>query len=106
MIGQAKFEEIKELAFGSISGAYALVGTTEHPVRIVNIKNGTEGTMFFSTDGTTDEMVVFKGTGEVYDISANRGQKASMFVFPVGTTFYVKQISAPTSGSVYIECIY
>lgn len=101
------FESIKTLGFAGIGAAYAPVGAaTTYEVRIIKISNNTEGDLYFSIDGVIDHMFLPKGTFTLYDLQANRHSKTDKFVLEVGTQFYVKQITAPVSGAVYIECIY
>jgi len=108
MSSKVQMEAVKTLAFGGISAAYAVVGAaTTHEVRIVCITNNTEGDMYFSIDGTTDHLFVAAGSFKLFDLQANYYEKTDpKYVFEVGTQFYVKQIEAPVSGSVYIECLY
>lgn len=108
MKSQADIEPLRSLAFGSISGSYAAVGTaTSHPTRIICFSNDTQGNMVFSRDGSTDEIFVPAGNFKLLDISTNhRPTNQDDFVFEKGTQWYVKQLEAPVSGSVYIEVIY
>ena len=107
MSSRVFFEPVKTLAFGDISGAYASVGAaTTHEVRLVCITNNTEGDMYFTTNTAQDEMFIAAGSFKLFDLQANREKDAEKFVLEVGTQFSVKQIEAPTSGSVYVECIY
>jgi hypothetical protein len=107
MVSRAFFEPIKTLAFGGISPAYANVGAaTTHEIRGICVSNNTEGDMYFTTD-TNDEIFVAKGNHKLWDIQTNINPGLDdRFVLPVGTQFRVKQITAPVSGSVYIECLY
>lgn len=108
MVAVAKFDELRSLAFGGISGTYAAVGsaTTVRP-RIVTITNNTEGDMLFTTDNSRDEIFVAAGAFKLYDIQANINTNSDdAYVLPLALQFYVKQIAAPVSGSVYIEIIY
>ena len=64
--------------------------------------------MIFSTDNTdaAGHMFVAKGSYKLYDVQANQNaQFDDKYVFPVGTQFYVKQVSAPVSGNVYVEAL-
>ena len=108
MSSRAFFEPIKTLALGGISGAYAAVGSaTTHPIRGFCISNNTAGDMYFTTNLSQDEMFLAAGSFRLYDIQANiNPQFDDKFVFPVATQFYVKQITAPVSGDVYVECIF
>jgi len=100
-------EVLRSLAFGSISGSYAAVGTPLlYPSRIIIITNKTDKDMLFSTNGTDDNFIVPSGTSQLIDLNTNRDGNKYSFVFPTGTQFYVMQVSAPGSGSVYIASIY
>lgn len=108
MVARVFFESIKELAFGGISGAYASVGSaTTHAVRAFCISNNTAGDMYFTVDTTMNQMFIAAGAFRLYDLQSNINPKFDdKFVLEVGTQFSVKQVTAPVSGSVYIECIY
>lgn len=103
---RAAFDAIRELDFGSISGSYAAIGTaiSEH-ARIVKITNGTNAPMYISTDGVSDEDKIPPNGFALYDFSTNRIRDDGLFV-PIGTIFYVKQDTAPTTGSVWVTVIY
>jgi len=106
----AQLDSLRSLAFGGISAVYAAVGTafTVAP-RIICITNKTQGDMIFSIDSTNaaGNLFLAAGTFKLFDLTANLiPGKDDSFVFAVGTQFYVKQVTAPTSGSVYIELIY
>jgi len=108
MSSRVFFEPVKTLGFAGISAAYAAVGAaTTHEVRLVCITNNTEGDMYFTTNTAQDELFVAAGSFKLFDLQANNTPKTDpKFVLEVGTQFYVKQIEAPVSGSVYVECIY
>lgn len=104
------FDTLRSLAFGGISGSYAAVGPalTVNP-RIMCITNKTQGDMIFSVDsGNADgQIIVPAGSFKLYDLTSNLVPgKDDGFVIAVGTQFYVKQVAAPVSGSVYIEFVY
>ena len=109
-MGQSRafFEPIKTLAFGGISAAYASVGSpSTHPIRIFKITNNTEGDMMFTTNTAQDEMFIPASSFTLYDIQSNINPRTDdSFVLEVGTQFSVKQVTAPVSGSVYVECIF
>ena len=106
-MARAQIEPIRSLAFGSISASYAAVGTpSDSAIRIICFTNDTEGDKFFSRNGSTDEIVVLAGSFKLFDIQSNiNPRREDKFVFDKGTQFSVKQITAPVSGSVYIEMI-
>lgn len=101
-----KFETLRTLGFGSISGTYANVGAiTVHPWRIFYVTNTTDADMIFSTNGgVTDHFVVPAGQSLSMDGSAN-GLGNNAYI-PQGTQFAVKQVSAPSKGSVYIAGVF
>ncbi len=104
------FDTLRTLGFASISGTYAAVGTAlTVEARIVCFTNKTAGDMIFSTDSTnaTGQIFVPAGTFKLYDLTANLVPgKDDNFVLAKATQFYVKQVTAPTSGAVYIELVY
>jgi len=103
----AKPETLRSLAFGSISGSYTAVGTPLlYPSRIVIMTNKCNTDMLFSVDGSNDNFIIPAGTAQLIDLNANRDGNKYSFVFAAGTQFYVKQVSAPASGSVNIASIY
>jgi len=62
--------------------------------------------MLISTDGTNNHAIVAAGAAKVFDVCSNRRTHDSLFVFAKGVQFYVKYVSAPSRGSLYIETIY
>lgn len=110
MTQRAQLEPLRSLAFGSISGTYATVGTPlVNPSRIVCFTNDTEGNMIFSRDNSivAGEVFVAAGSFKLFDITANhRPANQSDLAFETGTQWYVKQDEAPVSGSVYIESLH
>ncbi len=104
------FDTLRSLGFASISAAYAAVGTPlDVNARIICFTNSTQGDMIFSTDNTnaTGQILVPAGSFKLYDFTANLvSGKDDTFVLAKETQFYVKQSSAPVSGSVYIELVY
>lgn len=107
-MSRANLETLRSLAFGSISGSYAAVGTpTDHPVRLFCITNNTQGDMFFSIDGVNDHLFVAATSYKLFDVQSNiNPNKEDKYVFDQRTQFYVKQSTAPVSGSVYIEIMF
>lgn len=108
MVAIAKFDELRSLAFGDISGSYTAVGSPLSVYgRIITITNNTEGDMLFTTDENRDEIFVAAGSFKLYDIQANINlNDDDRYVIPKNTQFYVKQITAPNSGAVYIEIVH
>lgn len=107
MSNVAILDTLRSLAFGGISGSYAAVGSaTSYPARLVCFTNNTDADMFFSDDGVNNKIFVAKGGFKLFDVTSNRDAYDSYMALRAGTQFYVKQSSAPSTGSVYIEVIY
>lgn len=104
---QAAFDPVRELAFGGISGSYAAVGSAlTKRARGFCLTNNTEGDMMFSLDGSNDHLFVHANSFKLWDVQSNcNPQFDDRFVIPIGTIFYVKQLEAPVSGSVYVELL-
>jgi hypothetical protein len=114
-----RVDVLRSLAFGSISGTYALLVTSAsvsafaHRTRMVKITNNTNGDMFFAftsgstpaSDGSADNIFVPAGGFTLFDFTSN-SESGTPFVFQIGTTVWVRQSTAPTSGSVYLECVF
>lgn len=102
---RAAFEAIREIAFGSISGTYINVGNalTDH-ARLIRIVNEMDAQMYISTDGTTDHLRLSANSFVLFDLSTNKIKDDGLFL-PKGTIIYVRQVSTPTSGSLWIEVL-
>jgi len=98
-----KNDAIREIAFGSITANYAVLGGVflRDAFRLV-ITNKTNGDIYLSTDGTTDHMKIPDGTGRILD------DKANDFYRKKTTQFYIKWVSAPAvpSGWFALEVEY
>jgi len=110
MVARAFFEPLRTLGFAGITAAYAVVGSaTTHMTRAFCITNNTAGDLIFSTDNTlvAGELFVAARSYKLFDIQSNiNPQFDDKYVLEVGTQFYVKQVTAPVSGDVYIEILY
>jgi hypothetical protein len=99
-----QFEPLRSLAFGSISGTYAGVGTAlSHPARGYIIENLTDETVTFSFDGVNDHFVLPTNGLYIQDVTTNRYQDDGFFLAE-GERLYVK--GSPTAGSVYFSVQY
>ncbi len=103
---RAQFDAVREIAFGGISGTYAVVGTplTDH-ARLIRFVNSTNAEVYISLDGVTDNIRLAASSFLLCDFSTNKIQDDGLFV-SVGTQFYVRQVAgAPGSGGVWIEVV-
>ena len=100
-------DKLRTLAFGSISGTYAAVGTPfAQPVRLICFTNSSDGDMLFSVDGVNDYLFVASGSFKLFDLTTNKFTNQREWCLRAGTQFYVKQSSMPSKGAVYIECLW
>lgn len=110
MSNKVKIDNLRSLAFGGISGVYAAVGSAAtQNARILCITNNTDGDMIFSLDPTvvSGQLFVAKGSFKLFDFTTNiRPSISDDFVIAKGTIVYVKQVTAPSTGSVYVEYVY
>lgn len=99
-----RWEDLRSLAFGSISGTYSAIGSaTENPARLIKVVNTTDVDITISTNGVDDQDIVAAGGFFLYDIMSNKSEQSCMFL-DQGTIIYAK--GAPTEGSVYVVIIY
>lgn len=107
---RVKFDTLRSLAYTGISGTYAAVGSalTVNP-RMICITNKTQGDMIFSLSSSNADgnLFIAAGSFKLFDMTTNQDQtKDDSFVMAIGDQWYVKQVTAPVSGAVYIEYIY
>ena len=106
---RAFFEPLRSINAAGISAAYAPIGTpTTHPVRAFCITNNTQGHMIVTLDDqvAAGHMFIAAGSYKLWDVQANQNaQFDDKYVFPVGTQFSVKQVSAPGGGDMYVEAL-
>ena len=104
----ADFEAVRSLAAAGISGTYATVGSpTTHKVRLILVSNATQGDLMVTWNNAKDMFPVLAGSSVLIDIQSNmNAQFDDNYVLPIGTQFYVKQITAPVDKSVYIACLH
>ena len=103
-----KFEELRSLAFGSITGPYVGVGAPfANPVRLLKVTNLTDADLVISFNGITDQDIVSAHGGFVYDYASNKMDPANHLEQPVGDRIYVRVLTTlPTDGGVFVTVIY
>lgn len=103
---RAVLDSVREVAFGSISGSYIVIGTplTDH-ARMIRIVNSTDVQVYVSYDGVNNNLRLAANSYILFDFSTNKIRDDGLFV-SIGTQFYVKQVSgAPGSGAVWVEVV-
>ena len=98
-------EALRTLAFGSISGTYAKLGSPLiNPARVLYFFNTTDVLVTFSFDGSTDHFIIPTDTGFVFDITSNKSLQGGVCCVAQNTQIYVK--GSPSLGSVYLTSFY
>jgi len=101
------FDAIRSLGEASIGATYSAIGTAlTHNCRLICFSNNTDGDMFISDDGVNDKLFIPAGGFKLFDLSTNKWQPAPVWVFQLGTQFYIRYNTVPSKGSVYIECLW
>lgn len=101
-----RFDALRSVANGSITNSYAFLGSQfTHAMRILHFINGTNADMLISFDGTTDNLIVLAGSFVLYDFTSDE-DAPEQFRVQNGTQTYVKYVSAPSSGSIYLISVY
>ena len=99
-------ETERTTAFGSITASYVAIGTPfAHPSIKYVLQNQTDKPISFSIDGVNSEITLAAGATFTSDVSTNKMLGGGMCKAQ-GTQYYIKYISAPGSGAVYISTYY
>ena len=98
-------EPLRTLAFGSISGTYAAIGTALlNPSRMLYIVNATDVLLTFSFDGVTAHFVIPSQSYILLDVTSNQTLSSGIFNIALGQKIYVE--GAPNLGAVYLSTFY
>lgn len=102
------YEDLRSLAFGGISGAYAGVGLPfVNPVRMIKVTNYTDANILISFNGVDDKDFIPAYSAFIYDYGSNKADAAGLLEQPAAQRIYVKQESgAPTTGNVYVTVMF
>jgi len=100
-------EDLRSTAFGSITGAYTMIGfALEFPSRILIIQNLTDTQMLFSFNGSDDHLTLPSGGQIVLDLTANKTVTGGAAYISAGDAVWVKYASAPSLGAVYVSSFF
>lgn len=96
---EAQFDTVRSLAFGSISGTYANVGTAfSDRQRILIIYNGLDVLATVSLSGGNDHFVLPAGSTLTIDLNASG--------LHIGSSHRVQvKATSATSGSIYVSAV-
>jgi len=102
-----RFDTYRTLGFAAITNAFQTLGSAfGHTARIMCLTNNTDGDMIFSIDGVNNQLFIPRSTFKLFDLVTNKECLDQTYVLPKNTQFYVKYLSVPTSGAVYLEVVY
>ena len=103
---RGKFDTVREIAFGAISGTYAAVGAAfADNVRILGLNNSTDQEIYVSLDGVNNNLRMAANSFQLYDLTANRVRDDGLF-FAVGDRVFVKEVSAAVgSGAFWVHAL-
>lgn len=107
----ARFDTLRSLAFGSITGSYQpLGGAILNQWRSFKLTNTCNQNMLISFDGGINDNIILPANSFVlYDIATNANQDAAQaLTLSIGTQFSIKaeSILPSVGGSVYLEGFY
>ena|SRR5271165_6069503 len=102
---RVQFNPLGTVAFGSITASYVAFGSPmPNPAHLIRFNNSTNTDILISADGTTDHLRIAANSFALFDFTSNRVNDVGYFVAE-GVQFYIKYVSAPGSGSAWIEVI-
>lgn len=102
---RVQFNPLTAVAFGSITASYVAFGAPmPKPAHLIRLNNSTNQDILISADGVTDNLRIASNSFVLLDFTSNRVSDNAYFV-PQNTQFYIKYVSAPGSGSAWIEVI-
>ena len=106
---KVRFEDLRELDFGSITSSFVGVGSSfANPVRMLKVTNTTDQDMYISFNGVDTKDMVAARSAWIYDYGSNKITPSGILEQSAGERVYVKQIgvTAPTLGAIYVTVIY
>jgi hypothetical protein len=88
---ELKPEDLREIAFGSITAAYVQLGAdVVRPLNVMRFINETNAAIYVSKDGIVNHWRISPGTTYTLDIKTNDG------FLNTGDKFFIKYATAPT----------
>lgn len=98
------FNPERSIAFGSIGAAYTpITPSFEQATRLLRISNETDVPLYFSFEGTMDQLSLPSG-GSIVLTTQQFSSTQVEASFRTDTTLYVKRLAgAPTLGTVFVN---
>lgn len=104
-----RFDAVRSLSAASISagaGSYVALGTPfNHAMRVLHFINNTDGDMMITFDGSTDNAPILADSFALYDLTSDQ-DTIEHFRYQNGTQISVRYLTAPTTSSFYLVCVY
>ncbi len=115
-----RFDEVRFMAGtgapgpGVISASFQPIGLFStptvrapftHAMRVLHFINETNGNIAISFDGTTVNIIILASTFALYDLTSDQDENES-FRYEKGTQIYVKYLTAPSQGDLYIVAVF
>lgn len=101
-----RFDSYRTKDFSAITGSYTAVGSPfAHPMRVLHFINKTDADLSISFDGINDNTVIAANGFALYDLTSDQDRTES-FRYEQGTQVFVKQITVPSTGTLYLVAIY
>lgn len=95
-------DPLQSIASGTIDASYMGIGPVwDRSARMVLINNHTNAFLLFSYDGITDHFTMLDYSSLLLTIT-NNDEGHEPFSLPALSRLYVKQLTVPTHGSVYV----
>ena len=105
---KANFEAVKTTTHAGAGAAYAALGTafTTSPTALI-VSSSLDETVWLSTDGTNDMILVPSGICFTINFGSNR-QSGGFLTLPKGTQLYIKQgpDGASSTGDIGVTAVY
>lgn len=103
---RATFDSIREVAFGSITASFTALGSAlSNHGRVIKLTNGTNAPIYVSIDGVNAFDKIPANGYLLIDFATNRIRDDGLFI-AIGTQFYIRYDTAPTSGAFWMSTVY
>ena len=104
---RAGLDTLREVAFGSITNAYAVLGSaTTKLINIIKFTNSTDAIIYITADNSLDQIKMLPNSFLLLDVTAAKAVADGPIFIEIGTQYYLKySADAPTEGACTIEAL-